>query len=277
VLAAWRGDLGTARRNAADVTAWSKPRGLNMLLHTAQRIAVRVALAEADFETAYQAAIGISAPGHFPRQNVQVGDDMLDLVEAWVNTGRIEEARAHVAEAARLNLAEVSPRVAALTIAITAMTAPDSEAEGLYRSALGHPAIAEFPFERARITLAHGMWLRRQLRHTAARAALGLAAETFDRLGARPWADRARAELRAAGVSVKPSAGEQTRLSTQERRIADLAADGKTNKEIAAALSLALSTVESHLHRLFRKLGITRRSALSRALREYDCTATDTD
>jgi DNA-binding NarL/FixJ family response regulator len=121
------------------------------------------------------------------------------------------------------------------------------------------------------------MWLRRQLRHTAARTALGLAAETFDRLGARPWADRARAELRAAGESVKPSAGEQTRLSTQERRIADLAADGKTNKEIAAALSLALSTVESHLHRLFRKLGITRRSALSRALREYDCTATDTD
>ena len=72
------------------------------------------------------------------------------------------------------------------------------------------------------------------------------------------------------------SSGQPATLSTQERRIADLAADGKTNKEIAAALSLAPRTVESHLHRLFRKLGITRRSALSRALREHDGTATDT-
>jgi DNA-binding CsgD family transcriptional regulator len=269
VFAAWRGDLETARRNAADVTAWAAPRGLHLLVGVAQRIAVRVALAEADYETAYQAAIGISAPGHFPRQNIQVGDDMLDLVEALINTGRVEEARAHVAEAVRLNLAEVSPRVAALTTAITAMTAPDSDAEGLYQSALGHPGIADFPFEHARIALAHGMWLRRQLRHTAARGALGLAAETFDRLGARPWADRAGAELRAAGASVSRSSGEPATLSTQERRIADLAADGKSNKEIAAALSLAPRTVESHLHRVFRKLGITRRSALNKALREH--------
>jgi DNA-binding CsgD family transcriptional regulator len=280
----WSGSTsGTSRISGAWdffpiwLTAWSTPRGLHLLLRNAQRIAVRVALAEADYETAYQAAIGISPPGHFPPQNIQVGDDMLDLVEALVNTGRLAEARAHTAEAVRLHLAEVSPRVAALVLAITAMAAPDSEAEEIYQSALGHPGIAGFPFEHARIALAHGMWLRRRLRHTAARAALELAAETFDRLGARPWADRARAEYRAGGAPVRRSVGEPAVFSSQERRVADLAADGKTNKEIAAALSLAPRTVESHLHRVFRKLGITRRSALSKALREHEDTATEID
>jgi DNA-binding CsgD family transcriptional regulator len=277
VLAACRGDLETARRNAAEVTGWSQARGMNMLLRTAQRIAVRVAFAESDYEAAYQAAIRISPPGQFPRKNIQVGDHMLDMMEAAVYTGRLTEARAHVAEAVRLNLAEASPRVAALTIAMTAMTAPDAEAENLYQSALDHPGIVEFPFERARIALAQGMWLRRQRRHTAARAPLGLAAESFERLGARPWAERARAELRASGGLMQQSSSKPATLSPQERRIAELAASGETNKAIAAQLNLALRTVESHMHRVFRKLGITRRSALSNALSRDDSAVTVID
>ena len=269
MLAAGRGDVQTARRNAAEVTSWAEPRGLKLLLRRAQRIAVRIALAEADYEAAYQAAIRISPPGQFPLQNIQVGDDMLDLVEAAVNTGRLAEARAHTAAAVDLNLADVSPRVAALTGAITAMTAPDSEADGLFQSAVSHPGIAGFPFEHARIALAQGMWLRRQLHHTAARAPLGLAAEIFDRLGARPWADRARAELRAAGAPITRT-GEHTRLSTQERRVAVLAATGRTTKEIAAELSLSPRTVDSHLHRAFRRLGVTSRAGLSDALRQQN-------
>ena len=248
-----------------------------MLLRTAQRVAARIAFAEGDYEAAYQAAIRISPPGEFPRKYIQVGDHMLDLVESAVSTGRLEDARAHVAEAVRLNLAEVSPRVEALIIAVTAMTAPDAEAEALYQSALSHPGIVEFPFERARIVLAQGMWLRRMRRITEAREVLESAAGDFDQLGARPWAERARAELRASGASVKQSLGGAVPLSAQERRIAELAADGTTNKEIAAALSLATSTVESHLYRIFRKLAITRRAALGKALREHDCTATNID
>ena len=270
LLAANRGDLETARCNAAEVTAWSKPRGLGYLLGLADRIAVRAALAEADYETAYQAAIKIGQPGQFPRHNIPVGDDMLDFVEAAVRTGRLAEARAHAAEAVRLNLAEISPRVAALTLAISAMSAPDTEADDLFTSALTHPGIAEFPFDYARIALAQGMWRRRHLRHTAARAALGLAAEGFDRLGARPWADRARAELNAAGVPVTRALGEPVTLSAQERRIADLAAGGRTSRQIAAQLSLAPRTVEAHLYRVFRKLGITKRIALSTALHQHD-------
>ena len=268
VLAACRGDLETARQYAAEVTAWSQPRGLNMLLRTAQRIAVRVAFAEGDYEAAYQAAIRISPPGEFPRKYIQVGDQMLDMIEALIHTGRLEDARAHVEEAVRLNLAEVSPRVAALILAMTAMTTPDTEAEELYQSALDHPGLVVFPFERARIALAQGISLRRMRRYNEARVVLGSAAEGFDRIGARPWAEQTRAELRASGATVKQSHGETIPLSAQERRIADLAASGKTNKEIAAQLRLSPRTVDSHLAKAFRKLGISRRAALSQALLE---------
>lgn len=271
MLAAGRGDLETARCYATEVTAWSKTRGLHRLLDAAERVAVRVGLAEADYEAAYQASVRISPPGQWPRwRNMhEVGEYMLDSVEAALHAGRLEEACGLAADAVRLNLAELSPRVAALTIAVSAMAAPDSEAGELYQSALTHPGIDEFPFDHARIFLAQGMWLRRVRRHTEARIALGLAADDFDHLGARPWAERARAELRAAGASVKQSLGEAAPLSSQERRVAALAADGKTTKEIAAQLSISARTVDGHLYSLFRKLGITSRAGLSKALRDY--------
>ena len=273
VLAAAQGDVETARSYAAEVTAWSKTRGLQRLLDAADRIAVRIGLAEADYEAAYQGSVRISPPGQWPHHNIhEVGEYMLDLVEAAVHTGHLDEAHALAAEAVRMHLAEVSPRAAALTIAISAMTAPDSEAGDLYQSALNHPAIADFPFEQGRILLAQGMWLRRVRRPTEARAALSAAAESFDRLGAWPWAERARAELRAAGASVKQSLGEAAPLSAQERRVAELAADGKTTKEIAAQLSLSPRTVDGHLYRLFRKLGITSRAGLSKSLQQHDST-----
>lgn len=270
LLAASMGDLETARRNAAEVAAWSSPRGLRYLLVLADRVAVRAGHAEADYEAAYQAAIKIGQPGQFPRHNIQVGEDMLDFVEAAVRTGRLPAAREHVAEAVRLNLAEVSPRVAALILAVSAIAASDSEAGQFYLAALAHPGINERPFEHARVFLAQGMWLRRRLRHTEARGPLERAAETFDLLGARPWADRARAELRAAGAPNKDSPSDVTTLSPQERRIAEQASAGRTSKEIASQLSLSPRTVDVHLSNAFRKLGVNRRSRLTSALQEHD-------
>jgi DNA-binding CsgD family transcriptional regulator/nucleoside-triphosphatase THEP1 len=271
VLVAGRGEFETARRYAAEVTTWSKPLGLQRLLDGTNRIAIRVGLAEADYEAAYQATIRISPPGQWPRHSPhEVAEHMLDFVEAALHTGRLDEARSLAAEARRLNLAAVSPRVAALTTAISAMTAVDSEAEALYQSAVAAPGVVDFPFDRARIELAQGIWLRRARRYTEARATLGQAADDFDRLGAHPWADRARAEMRAAGASIKQSLGEPAPLSAQERRIAELAAAGDSTKEIAVRLSLSPRTVDGHLYRLFRKLDITSRAGLSKALVEYD-------
>ena len=270
VLAAWQGDLDAARRYAAELTEWAQPRSLGLFLEFALRITVLVALAEADFETAYQAAVSICPPERLPPFSYQVSAGMLDFVEAAVNTGRIDEARTHVAVAKRLRIAEVSPRAEALAIAVSAMTAPDPEAGELYESALIHPGLADYPFEHARITLAQGMWLRRQRRHTLARDTLKRAAKAFDHLGARPWADRAQAEFRASAATGRPATERNAPLSPQERRIAELAGAGATTKQIAVQLTVSPRTVDTHLRNLYPKLGVTSRAALSEALRQLD-------
>ncbi|MBE8478439.1 response regulator transcription factor, partial [Streptomyces justiciae] len=95
---------------------------------------------------------------------------------------------------------------------------------------------------------------------------LTLAAEAFERLGAVTWAERARAELRVAGVATHAPSVPSVELTWQERRIADLAASGLTNKEIGERMHLSPRTVSSHLYRVFPKLGITSRAALRDAL-----------
>ncbi|WP_256090463.1 helix-turn-helix domain-containing protein, partial [Actinacidiphila rubida] len=95
----------------------------------------------------------------------------------------------------------------------------------------------------------------------AARLLLAPAVEVLERLGATGWAERARAELRATGVATRGSAGGLTPLTHQERRIAELAAGGLTNKEIGRQMRLSPRTVSAHLYRIFPKLGITSRAA----------------
>jgi DNA-binding CsgD family transcriptional regulator len=109
----------------------------------------------------------------------------------------------------------------------------------------------EVPLERARTLLCLGVTRRRAHRKRAAREALEQAGAIFEESTARPWADKARAELaRIAGR--RPSSNEVTET---EHRVAELAAAGRSNKEIAAELFMGLSTVEAHLSRAYRKLG----------------------
>lgn len=89
------------------------------------------------------------------------------------------------------------------------------------------------------------------------------ALEIFQRLGAQPWAERAAAELRAAGAPVSlPAASPEVELTPQERQIAELAAQGLTNRDIAARLYVSPRTVGYHLHKIFPKLGISSRHQL---------------
>lgn len=266
--AACEGDADTARRCSAEVTAWAGPRRLGLLLGFAHRIAVLSALSVGDYDGAYAASRRAGAPGEFPPYSHESTDSLLDVVEAAVHAGHPEVARVHVTEAIGLRLGEISPRMSALMDAAQAMTAADDDAGTLYQSALAHDDLAGFPFEYNRIRLSYGMWLRRQRRTTEARDALTLAVEGFHALGAHPWEDRARNELRAAGAAVKRSAGGAVALTAQERTIAELAAAGRSNKEIAAQLYLSPRTVGAHLYRIFPKLGVTSRAALGQALRE---------
>jgi DNA-binding CsgD family transcriptional regulator len=266
--AAYAGDTETARRRASEVKAWAGPRRLGLLLEFTERVAVLTALAEGDYASAYTAALRGGPAGVFPPYSHQSTDALLDIVQAAAHTGHLDDARAHVREAVRLRLGEISPRLAALLAASKAMTAPDADAGPLYEAALTHPGLAGFPFEQNRIRLAYGMWLRRQRHTTEAREALTLAVDGFHSLGAQPWEDRARNELRASGATVKRTAGDTVALSAQERTIAELAAAGHSNKQIAAQLYLSPRTVGAHLYRIFPKLGITSRAALGQALRE---------
>jgi DNA-binding CsgD family transcriptional regulator len=119
------------------------------------------------------------------------------------------------------------------------------------------------PFERARTDLCHGELLRRAGQRTEARVQLQHALETFDSLGAAPWSKHARAELRASGATLRRGPaqhGEQ--LTPQELQIALHVADGKTNRQVAASLFLSPRTIELHLTRVYRKLGLHSRAEL---------------
>ncbi|HXA62503.1 MAG TPA: AAA family ATPase [Streptosporangiaceae bacterium] len=267
LLAAMRGQLERARELQAVMDAWARPRGVGFLTQIADAIGTAAALSEGDYEAAYLYAIGITPPGSFEHCAHQASRTLLDLVEAAVHTGRLEQARQHALAALNAGLPDISPRLALITYGALAMTTGDEkEAEDMYARAETHPAGAGFPFELARIRLAHGIRLRHTQGPKAARPLLIRAAESFERLGAAAWAERAQAELRASGVSASASLSYLAALTWQERRIADLAASGLTNKEIGERTHLSPRTVSSHLYRVFPKLGITSRAALRDAL-----------
>ncbi|MBB5159833.1 helix-turn-helix transcriptional regulator [Saccharopolyspora phatthalungensis] len=143
------------------------------------------------------------------------------------------------------------------------LLADPQDAEPHFRAALADPVLEHWPFERAQTLLDLAEWLRRRRRIAEARAPLTEALETFRRLGARPWIERARAESRAAGLDVTDSTPDAlAELSPQQQQIIRLAARGLTNREIGEKLFLSPRTVSSHLYRSFPKLGITARSQL---------------
>jgi DNA-binding CsgD family transcriptional regulator len=147
-----------------------------------------------------------------------------------------------------------------------ALLAGPADAEQFFLQGLKSTA-KKFPFLRGRLLLAYGGWLRRQRRSVEARAPLREARDIFDALDASPWSNRAREELRASGESSRRrSEYVWEKLTPQELHIAQLAAEGHSNKEIGARLYISHRTVGYHLHRIFSKTGITSRSRLRSVL-----------
>jgi DNA-binding CsgD family transcriptional regulator len=143
--------------------------------------------------------------------------------------------------------------------------ADDDAFEPVFERALGLHDGLDAPFERARTELCFGERLRRVRRRVEARERLRTALEVFERAGTAGWADRARQELAATGEHARRRDGGATdHLTPQELQIALLVSEGHTNREAGAKLFLSPKTIESHLGRIYRKLGVASRVELAR-------------
>lgn len=271
-VAAGRGDEETLRRHCDAIEAWAGPRKFQLMLAAVNEARARAAIGRGDFEEAYQQAAVVTPPGVLPAHYPHAQRVFLDLVESAVRTGRIDEARAHVEAGRQARLDVISPHHAVILASAAAVAAPDEEAKELYEAALAVPDAALWSHEYARLRLLYGEWLRRRRDYTTSRVHLGAALEMFEhRLKAPLWAQRARDELRAAGVTLcVPDSMDAARMSAQERRIAELAAGGLSNKEIGRKLNISPRTAGSHLYKVFPKLGVTSRAGLRDALAELD-------
>ncbi|TMK79736.1 MAG: helix-turn-helix transcriptional regulator [Actinobacteria bacterium] len=192
-----------------------------------------------------------------------------DLVEAQVRLGKGDEAAQQLGRLLEEADLTGSRWAAAVGARCRALLADDADAEQAFETTLelheGEPS----ELERARTQLAYGERLRRLGQRRRARDHLHAALESFERQGARPWADRARAELRASGERLGrrgPSAHEQ--LTPQELQVSLAAAEGLTNKEIGARLFLSPKTVEFHLSHAYRKLDVRARGELIKLFAE---------
>jgi DNA-binding CsgD family transcriptional regulator len=193
---------------------------------------------------------------------------LTELVEAAARGGRRDVATT------ALGLLEERTRAAGTDWALgiqarsRALLSDGEEADALYREAIDRLARTSIVVHRTRAQLLYGEWLRREHRRLDAREQLRTAHDTFARIGAEAFAERARRELLATGETVRRRMAETLyELTAQEAQVARLAVDGCTNPEIGAQLFISPRTVEYHLRKVFTKLDIRSRKDLRAALR----------
>jgi DNA-binding CsgD family transcriptional regulator/Tfp pilus assembly protein PilF len=266
-LAALRGDIARARalaaeglrlaerENRSDVTATIRAALGRMELSLGDPPAARPHLEETALLVE---AMGIGEPG--------IAWFVPDWVEALVAAGDLERAEAAAArleeQGRRLRRGLALAGAARCRGLVAASRGELDAADAAFERALAEHERLPFPFERARTLLAYGIACRRAKRKRAAREALEAAHAAFAELGAERWAERAMAELSRIGGRTR----ERWELTPTERRVAELVAQGLTNKEVAGALVISVRAVEANLTRIYAKLGVRSRTGLARLL-----------
>ncbi|WP_406351081.1 AAA family ATPase [Streptomyces sp. NBC_00658] len=267
LAAAALGQQEEAEEPLEEMLAWSIPRHAFIVPQHVHRVRTLAAIGRSDFETAYTEATKISPRGLEPGTAHQLQLFVAyDLVEAAVRTGRTVQAQGFVDAMLRMGITKISSRWSLLVAAAQGLVSDGEVASAHFERALAAAPEELWPFERARVLLAYGEHLRRERATVESRVHLTAALALFDRLRAAPWAERARNEMSATGLSRRQADVSQVQLTPQELQIATLAASGLTNKAIGERLHLSARTVSGHLYHVFPKLGVTARAGLRDAL-----------
>jgi DNA-binding CsgD family transcriptional regulator/tetratricopeptide (TPR) repeat protein len=270
LLAAGRGQVEEARRWADEALERARERGVRWdELEALRALAIADLLARRPGRAVERLRVvwehtereGVEDPGAFPVAP--------ELVEAHVELDELVEAEAVLARLAALSDAQDHPWGHATTLRCQGLVrlarSYDEEGCATLEVAAAQYSTLALAFDRARTLLALGRAQRRARKWGAARETLSETVSSFGTLGSRGWAEAARSELSRVGARRPPLEGE---LSVAERRVAELAAGGLTNKEIAQTLVVTVSTVEYHLSRAYARLGIRSRAQLASRLAE---------
>ncbi|MCV2489796.1 AAA family ATPase [Geodermatophilus sp. YIM 151500] len=260
VLAALRGDEQRAARHLADVDALAATTALGITTDLVTDLA-RWARGLLDTGTPAAALRPLERIRSEPVGHLAA----VDRVEAAVRTDRSDLAEQWAAELEAFADGTGAAWAAAAAAHARAVLADGDEAEKHFRDALAAHGRSRRRPARARTQLAYGRFLRRRRRRVDARPHLREAMGTFEELGAAPWAESARQELRASGEAAqrRDAAAGTTELTAQEQHVVRLVRRGLPNREIAAQLFLSPRTVDYHLRNVFTKLGITSRTQLA--------------
>ena len=265
VLTAWRGREAEASQVTATATREMVARGEGRWLTAAHWVTAVLNNGLCRYDEALAAAEQGSS--EYPDEPGLAASSMAELIEAAARTGQPERAADAMRHLSETTTTAGSDWALGILARSRALLSDGASAECSYREAIDRLGRTRVRVELARAHLVYGEWLRRQNRRVDARDQLRTAYEMLTAMGIDGFAERARRELLATGETVRKRTVETARqLTGQEAQIARLAGEGNTNPEISAQLFLSPRTVEYHLHKAFRKLGISSRRELRRVL-----------
>ncbi len=260
---AWRGDESRTRAMAKPLREMGSAVGNAQAVNVADLAIAILELGSGRYPEALAAIEPLVA-------NQQLGWTCLGLataVETAARTNQPERAARYLADPEERATAAGTEWALGQLARCRALVADDSDAEDLYLEAIVRLESTTIATELAQARLNYGEWLRRRNRQTEARVVLHAAHDAFDTMGAKSFAARARAELAATGDNISRRAQRPVMdLTPQGAQAARLAATGATNAEIATRMFISANTVDYHLRKVYRKLGITSRRELAGTL-----------
>jgi DNA-binding CsgD family transcriptional regulator len=266
-LAAWRGDVSTALNLVEVMIGGAQSRGEGCAVTAVEYATAILYNGLGEYELAFEAAQKAAAADEIATSSWA----LCELVEAAARSGRQEIAHESLHQLRERTRASGTPWAKGTEARASALLEDGGSAERMHREGIEALGQSRMAAHLARARLSYGEWLRRENRRVDAREQLRQAYDVFATMGADGFAERARRELLATGEKVRKRRDDtRDELTPQERQIAGLARDGRTNPEIGAELYISHRTVEWHLRQVYTKLGISSRKGLRSALRSPD-------